>query len=169
MQFFQVVHRPEGYQPLPLSLHSTPFDIVHSHSANGTNMNKYPSTCVLMLGWLTLREREFQQSIQPALAYEDASWVESSAKLRMATRQWQTAFWFLCHTKNTAWYHQLHQRLDWTNQTFQKAFSFFPVHPVSTWLGDHDSQVQVWPAVEHENSISATKAIFFGSQNPTIR
>ena len=33
----------------------------------------------------------------------------------------------------------------------------------------HDSQVQVWPAVEHESSISATKAILSGSQNPTIR
>ena len=45
------------------------------------------------------REREFHKSIQPALAYEDASWLESSAKLRMAVRQWQTAFWSLCHTK----------------------------------------------------------------------
>ena len=35
--------------------------------------------------------------------------------------------------------------------------------------GDHDSQVQVWPAVEHENSISATKTILCGSQNPMIR
>ena len=37
-------------------------------------------------------ERKFHQSIQPALAYEDPSWLESSAKLRMAVRQWQTAF-----------------------------------------------------------------------------
>ena len=35
--------------------------------------------------------------------------------------------------------------------------------------GDHDSQVQVWPAVEHENSISAAKAILSGSKNPSIR
>ena len=33
------------------------------------------------------REREFHKSIQPALAYEDVSWLESSAKLRMAARQ----------------------------------------------------------------------------------
>ena len=46
------------------------------------------------------REREFHQSIQPALAYEDASLLESSATLRMAARQWQTAFWSLCHTKH---------------------------------------------------------------------
>ena len=30
--------------------------------------------------------------------------------------------------------------------------------------GGHDSQVQVWSAVEHENSISAAKAILSGSQ-----
>lgn len=35
--------------------------------------------------------------------------------------------------------------------------------------GDHDSQVQVWPAVEHENSISTAKAILSGSKNPSIR
>ena len=45
-------------------------------------------------------ERKFHYSIQPALAYEDASWLVSSAKLRMAARQWQTAFWSLCHTKH---------------------------------------------------------------------
>ena len=43
---------------------------------------------------------QIHQSIQPALAYEDASLLESSAKLRMAARQWQTAFWSLCHTKH---------------------------------------------------------------------
>ena len=57
-----------------------------------------------------VREREFHWSIQPAaLAYEDASWLESSATLRMAVRQWQTAFWpkkRLCATQVTAWYHQ---------------------------------------------------------------
>ena len=47
------------------------------------------------------REREeFHESIQPALAYEDASLLESSATVRMAARQWQTAFWSLCHTKH---------------------------------------------------------------------
>ena len=35
--------------------------------------------------------------------------------------------------------------------------------------GDHDSQVQGWPAVEHENSISAAKAILSGSQDSSIR
>ena len=35
--------------------------------------------------------------------------------------------------------------------------------------GDHDSQVQVWPAMEHENSFSAAKAILSGSENPSIR
>ena len=48
-------------------------------------------------------EREFVLSIQAALTYEDACWFESSAKLTMAARQWQTAFWSLCHTK-----HDLH-------------------------------------------------------------
>ena len=31
--------------------------------------------------------------------YEDTAWLDSLARLRMAARQWQTAFWFLCHTK----------------------------------------------------------------------
>ena len=34
-----------------------------------------------------LRERKFNLSIQPALAYEDVSMLESSAKLRMAAKQ----------------------------------------------------------------------------------
>ena len=34
-----------------------------------------------------LREREFTSSIQPALAYEDMSMLESSAKARMAAKQ----------------------------------------------------------------------------------
>ena len=33
------------------------------------------------------RERKFNLSIQPALAYEDVSMLESSAKLRMAAKQ----------------------------------------------------------------------------------
>ena len=33
------------------------------------------------------REREFNLSIQPALAYEDTSMLESSAKVRMAAKQ----------------------------------------------------------------------------------
>ena len=33
------------------------------------------------------RERKFNLSIQPALAYQDVSMLESSAKLRMAARQ----------------------------------------------------------------------------------
>ena len=52
-----------------------------------------------MTVWYRERERERERihwSTQPALAYEDASWLESSAKLRMAARQWQTAFWSLC-------------------------------------------------------------------------
>ena len=32
------------------------------------------------------RERGFHSSIQPALAYEDASWLESSAKLPQPQR-----------------------------------------------------------------------------------
>ena len=32
-------------------------------------------------------ERKFNLSIQPALAYEDVSMLESSAKLRMAAKQ----------------------------------------------------------------------------------
>ena len=43
------------------------------------------------------RKREFNLSIQPALAYEDMSLLESSAKVRMAAKQRQTAFWFRCH------------------------------------------------------------------------
>ena len=43
----------------------------------------------------TERERLFPQP-----AYEDVSWLESLAKLGMAARQWQTAFWSLCHTKH---------------------------------------------------------------------
>ena len=35
----------------------------------------------------TERERKFNLSIQPALAYEDVSMLESSAKLRMAAKQ----------------------------------------------------------------------------------
>ena len=45
------------------------------------------------------RERETPHwSIQPALAHEDASWWEALAMSRMAAKQWQTAFWSLCHT-----------------------------------------------------------------------
>ena len=33
------------------------------------------------------RERKFNLPIQPALAYEDVSMLESSAKLRMAAKQ----------------------------------------------------------------------------------
>ena len=49
------------------------------------------------------------------MAYEDASWLESSAKLRMAVRQWQTAFWSLCHTKHcmvpsASWYNERNWR-----------------------------------------------------------
>ena len=40
------------------------------------------------------REREkFNLSIQPALAYEDVSMLESSAKLRMAERTLSRMFW----------------------------------------------------------------------------
>ena len=64
------------------------------------------------------RDREFHQSIQPALACEDASWLEPSAKLRMAVRQWQTAFWSLCHTKHcmvpsASWYNERNWRRTW--------------------------------------------------------
>ena len=57
--------------------------------------------CVLKISLqLNFEERDKNHlSIQPALAYEDVSWVESSAKLRVAARQWQTAFWSVCHTK----------------------------------------------------------------------
>ena len=43
------------------------------------------------------RERERDLSIQPALAYEDVSMLESSTRLSMAAQQWQTAFWSWCH------------------------------------------------------------------------
>ena len=60
----------------------------------------FPNVSVCLRG---LRERERERErislVHSALAYEDASLLESSAKLRMAARQWQTAFWSLCHTK----------------------------------------------------------------------
>ena len=53
--------------------------------------NKYPSCRLGNAGIAVLRERErerkFNLSIQPALAYEDVSMLESSAKLRMAAKQ----------------------------------------------------------------------------------
>ena len=40
-----------------------------------------------LMFWQRERERKFNLSIQPALAYEDVSMLESSAKLRMAAKQ----------------------------------------------------------------------------------
>ena len=57
--------------------------------------------------------RKFHWSVWPSLAYEAASWLESLAKLSMAARQWQTAFWSLRHTKHC----MVHQHLDTTNET----------------------------------------------------
>ena len=43
------------------------------------------------------REKKNYYSIQPALAYGDASWLESLAKLRTAARQSMAdSLWFLC-------------------------------------------------------------------------
>ena len=41
-------------------------------------------------------------------------------------------------------------------------------HNINNINGDHDSQVQVWPAIENENSILATKAILWASKGGHI-
>ena len=43
------------------------------------------------------RDGERNSLVHSARTYEDASWWESSAKLRMAARQLQTAFWYVRH------------------------------------------------------------------------
>ena len=89
-------------------------------------------SCMLShVHWCT-REREFHSSIQPALAYEDASWLESSAKLRMAVGQWQTAFWSLCHTKHcmvpsASWYDEQNWRRTWDQSALSPDICRSPV------------------------------------------
>ena len=73
----------------------------------------------------TVREREFNLSIHPALAYDDTSMLESSAKVRMAAEQRQTAFWFRCHMNDciapsASWNSDLNCRRMSDKGTFQE-------------------------------------------------
>ena len=59
--------------------HDVGFLVVHSAVCNATTRSAQHAA--------REREKEFKLSIQPALAYEDTSMLESSAKVRMAAEQ----------------------------------------------------------------------------------
>lgn len=68
-------------------------------------------TCVQELAVEVVKEDAKQRGTQVAplprsnLGFANPPGLESQAKLGRAARQWQTAFWSLCHA-NTAWYGQ---------------------------------------------------------------
>ena len=59
----------------------------HGHLTEASSLQPELPVQQSLISCKKKKERKFNLSIQPALAYEDVSMLESSAKLRMAAKQ----------------------------------------------------------------------------------